>query len=103
MSKNNGPSLIDQKALKVINDFKNNRIAMCKEKEKEFTKLTCESSYGIKTTYEMDSEDPDIEDLMQGFYTLLIGATWSEITILEYMRDFANDKLAVLKKNDDDK
>lgn len=67
------------------------------EDRKEFTRFTLETSYGDKTVKEMDTEDPDIEDCIHAFYTIMIGSTWQAKTILEGMRDFAEDMLKTMK------
>lgn len=81
----------------------NNKQMFDKEK-KQFTRLTFENSYGHKITQEWDSEDVDIDDLLQGFYTALIGATWHPCSVLRCMKDFSEDLLSSLEKcdNDDD-
>ena len=67
------------------------------EDRKEFTRFTLETSYGDKTIKEMDTEDPDIEDCVHAFYTLMIGSTWQARTILEGMRDFAESMLKTIE------
>ena len=74
------------------NNKDKNNINMYEEK-KPFTRLTFENSYGHKQIYELDHEDACLEDMLDGFYALLIGATWSPIGTLEAMRDFAQEKL----------
>ena len=71
------------------------------DKEKQFTRLTYESSYGIKNTIELNTEDPQIEDLIDSFYSMLIGATWQERTILESLKQFSENKLNALKNKDE--
>lgn len=67
------------------------------EDRKEFTRFTLETSYGDKTIKELDTEDPDIEDCVHAFYTIMIGSTWQARTILEGMRDFAESMLKTIE------
>lgn len=71
--------------------------------KKKFTRLTIESSYGTKQTYEFDSEDVCAEELISAFYALMIGSTYQETSTLELMKQFAEDKLKVLKRDQEDK
>ena len=82
--------------------FFNNKLEDTKmntDKEKQFTRLTYESSYGIKNTIELNTEDPQIEDLIDSFYSMLIGATWQERTILESLKAFAESKLRSIERD----
>ncbi len=78
--------------------FNNKNIKETKmyNKEENFTRLTYESSYGHKQIYELDHEDASLDDVLDGFYALLIGATWHPLTILNGMKDFALEKLESL-------
>lgn len=71
------------------------------EREKQFTKMTFESSYGVKQTVELNTEDPEIEDLVDAFYSMMVGATWQERTILETLKQFAESKLKALNNKDE--
>ena len=68
---------------------------MYKEKE-PFSRLTLESSYGTKQIAEWDHEDISIDDILDAFYGILIGATWHPQTILQAMQEFAEEKLEAL-------
>ena len=80
-------------------DEQNEIRKMNTDKEKQFTRLTYESSYGIKNTIELNTEDPQIEDLIDSFYSMLIGATWQERTILESLKAFAESKLRSIERD----
>lgn len=64
--------------------------------KQEFTRLTLESSYGSKTIVEFDNEDMDAYELTGAFFTCMVGATFVPVSILEAMRDFAENNLEVL-------
>lgn len=66
---------------------------MCEDDKKEFTRLTHESSYGVKTTIEFDSEDVSAEDYIQAMVTIMTSATFTPTTILRSMYDYAHDAL----------
>ena len=78
------------------NNKDKNNINMYEEK-KPFTRLTFENSYGHKITHEWNSADLSVEDVLDGFYAALIGATWTPQGILHSMRDFAEERLEVLE------
>lgn len=82
---------------KAIQQIFNNDTDM--ETKKEFTRFTLETSYGDKTIKELDTEDPQIEDCVHAFFTLMIGSTWQPVTILEEMKRFAESNLAALDRN----
>ena len=61
----------------------------------ENVKISLESN-GNKYTAE-HNWDVGIEELVNSFYTLCVGATFMPITILEAMRDFSEEHLEVYK------
>lgn len=63
------------------------------EEKKQFTKITCETSYGEKMTLEWDTEDLSPDDYMHAFYTIMVGQTFMPKTILEAMYEYAHDAL----------
>ena len=69
--------------------------------EKQFTRLTLENSYGHKITVDWDHEDVDIEDLLNAFYASLIELTWLPETVLRNMRDFADERLSLYEKDNE--
>lgn len=75
---------------------------MYNNKEEKYTELTYKSSYGQNISFRYEYEDVDIYEVLDAIYTLLVGATFQEESILEGMRDYANDKLEFLKKEDND-
>lgn len=58
--------------------------------EKAKTRLTFEN-YGAKYSWETPHNDVDIDDIINAFYGILIGATWQPVTIVEAFKDFVND------------
>ena len=66
--------------------------------EKSKTKLTLES-YGNVFSYESPYADASMEDLLYAFYGLCVAATWLPKTVLENMRDFAEEHLSVYENN----
>ena len=72
------------------------------QEKKEFTCFEHENSYGVKTVIEMNTEDPDMEECVNAFYAMMVSATYPETGILKAMKQFAEDKLAVLEKKDED-
>ncbi|MBP5724826.1 MAG: hypothetical protein J6X18_14785 [Bacteroidales bacterium] len=65
---------------------------------KQKTKLTLES-YGNVISWESPYTDASMEDLLYAFYGLCVGATWLPKTVLENMRDFAEEHLSVYENN----
>lgn len=63
------------------------------------TKITFEVN-GTSVSWEDDRDDHSFEDILNGFMGLAIAQTWLPITILEEMRDFANEHLELLKRNE---
>ena len=63
-----------------LNTLKN--FNMCK------TKIT-----RVVSTWESDRDDHSIDEVLNGFMGTLIAQTWLPITVLEGMRDFAQDQL----------
>ena len=84
--------------------FENNDITPTEmdEERKQFTRFTLETSYGDKTIKELDTEDPDIEDCVHAFFTIMIGSTWQPITVLKAMKSFAESNLDCLLKHADE-
>lgn len=62
---------------------------MCK------TKITFEVD-GVISTWETDRNDHSIDEVLNGFMGTLIAQTWLPITVLEGMKDFAEDQLECL-------
>ena len=56
------------------------------------TKITIEIN-GVVSTWESDRDDHSIDEVLNGFMGTLIAQTWLPITVLEGMRDFAQDQL----------
>lgn len=83
-------------------EYKSKTIDEIMKEDKEFTRLEHENSYGVKTTIFLNTEDPDVDECVNAFYTLMISATYQECTILKAMKQFAEDKLAVLEKQNED-
>lgn len=69
---------------------------MYNDKE-ENTKLTLES-YGNVYRFEANHSDSDMDELLYAFYGLLTAATWSPKTILEGMKEFAEEHLETFGK-----
>ena len=63
--------------------------------ENKPVKLTLESG-DVKLTSEMNWDAP-MDDLLNSFYGLCIGATWHPTSVLETMAEFASEKLESLK------
>ena len=61
---------------------------------KQKTKLTLES-YGNVISWESPYSDASMEDLLNAFYGLCVGATWLPKTVLEAMQYFAEEHLSV--------
>lgn len=66
----------------------------------KFTKLTLEQS-DRKITWEVPYEDVSGEDMIQAFYTLMIGATFLPVTIRQSMREFVDEDLNFNSKDDE--
>ena len=64
--------------------------------KKEFTRITHESSYGVKTVLDFDREDLGPDDYMQAIVTIMTSATFTPVTIYKTMYEFAKDALAAL-------
>ena len=67
------------------------------EKEKN-TRLTLES-YGNVYRFEADHCDSDMDEMLYAFYGLLTAATWSPITNLQSMKQFADERLDILENH----
>jgi hypothetical protein len=65
---------------------------MCYKQKQENTRLTLES-YGNVYRFEADHCDCDMDEILYAFYGLLTAATWSPITILQAMKQFADERL----------
>lgn len=63
---------------------------MCNEKQT--IKLTLEDSNGNKSTMEYSGSDIFAGDVINMFYSAMLGLTYQESTILDAMLDFAADK-----------
>lgn len=57
--------------------------------------MTCKWHDGLPKTVTWTSGYPDesLEDILYGVYTCLIGLTWIPKSVLEGMREFAEDRL----------
>ena len=69
-----------------------------KASKQENTRLTLES-YGNVYRFEADHCDCDMEEMLYAFYGLLTAATWSPITILKAMKEFADERLELLENH----
>lgn len=67
----------------------------------EPTRLTLES-YSNKIQWESPHSDASMEDLLYAFYGLCVAATWSPKTILENMRDFAEERLEFMQYKEEE-
>ena len=65
-----------------------------KEEDLKPAKLTLEIN-DQKISVEMPW-DTQISAMLDAFYGVCVTATWSPITVLEYMKEFAEEKLEVL-------
>lgn len=66
--------------------------------KEENTRLTLES-HGSVYRFEANHSDSDMDELLYAFYGLLTAATWSPRTILESMKDFAEERLKYFKED----
>jgi hypothetical protein len=71
---------------------------MCHKQKQENTRLTLES-YGNVYRFEADHCDCDMNEMLYAFYGLLTAATWSPITILQEMKQFADERLELLENH----
>ena len=69
-----------------------------KASKEENTRLTLES-YGNVYRFEADHCDSDMDEMLYAFYGLLTAATWSPITILQAMKQFADERLELLENH----
>lgn len=69
---------------------------MCYKQKQEKTSLTLES-YGNVYRFEANHCDSDMDEMLYAFYGLLTAATWSPITILQAMKQFADERLELLE------
>ena len=68
--------------------------------ENKFTRLTLEQS-DKKITWEVPYEDATGEDLVQAFYSLMIGMTFLPTTIRQSMQEFVEDDFNFNSKHDE--
>ena len=68
--------------------------------ENKFTRLTLEQS-DKKITWEVPYEDATGEDLVQAFYSLMIGMTFLPTTIRQSMQEFVEDNFNFNSKHDE--
>jgi hypothetical protein len=68
--------------------------------ENKFTRLTLEQS-DKKITWEVPYEDATGEDLVQAFYSLMIGMTFLPTTIRQSMKEFVEDDFNFNSKHDE--
>lgn len=68
--------------------------------ENKFTRLTLEQS-DKKITWEVPYEDVTGEDLVQAFYSLMIGMTFLPTTIRQSMQEFVEDDFNFNSKHDE--
>lgn len=71
---------------------------MYDKQKQEKTCLTLES-YGNVYRFEANHCDSGMEEMLYAFYGLLTAATWSPITILKAMKEFAGEHLKLLESN----
>lgn len=69
-----------------------------KDSKEENTRLTLES-YGNVYRFEANHCDSDMDEMLYAFYGLLTAATWSPITILQAMKQFADERLELLENH----
>ena len=69
-----------------------------KESKSENTRLTLES-YGNVYRFEANHPDSDMDEMLYAFYGLLTAATWSPKTILQSMKEFADERLECFKED----
>jgi len=74
---------------------------MWNENEKKITKLTMEVGDTV-TSWEVPYTDCDMDDLLNAFFSLCIGHTWLPSTILESMKNFAENNMSVLNPGKDE-
>lgn len=63
---------------------------MCEEKQT--IRLTLEDSYGNKAIMEQSDNDIFTDDIVNMFYSAILGLTFQESSILDAMLDFVADK-----------
>jgi hypothetical protein len=68
--------------------------------ENKFTRLTLEQS-DKKITWEVPYEDATGEDLVQAFYSLMIGMTFLPTTVRQSMQEFVEDDFNFNSKHDE--
>lgn len=61
--------------------------------DKKFGRLIWEDSNGRRIAYEWDHTMIEMEELLNAFYSIMIGITWQPTTILSNMKEFAEEKL----------
>lgn len=66
--------------------------------KEENTRLTLES-YGNVYRFEANHCDSDMDEMLYAFYGLLTAATWSPTTILQAMKEFADERLELLENH----
>ena len=64
---------------------------------KEQTKLIFEN-YGSIYTWQTDHSDVDVEDCLYALYGLMVSATFSSISVLKGMKEFAEIHLETIKE-----
>lgn len=72
------------------------------DKDKEFTRITHESSYGVKTVIDFNSEDVGAEDYIQAMVTIMTSATFTPITIFKTMYEYAKNALDALEHDEEE-
>ena len=79
-----------------ISKIETNKTNNTMDSEKKFTRITHESSHGVKTVLDFNTEDLGAEDYIQAMVTIMTSATFTPITIYRVMYECSKDALKAL-------
>lgn len=68
--------------------------------EKKF-KLTIEDGYGVVVSVEHPGDEVDVDDVCTMFLAAMTGATFNTKMVLEHMKDFAKEKLEMMRGDEE--
>jgi hypothetical protein len=69
--------------------------------KRNLTRLTYECGE-MRWIWETPHNDASINDIVEQFYTMLVGSTWMPETVCRAMQEFAEERLESLENSDKD-
>lgn len=67
--------------------------------EKRLTKITIEN-YDKTVSWEVPYNDTNLDDMFDAFVGLLTTLTWNHSSIIEFMKEYAEEKLPNIEESD---